>query len=159
MNRTFCLLLAAAMLTAACGRVEPPAAAARHAEVLAAELGTWRSRGWVHDGREGWPLEAAWRCRPGAPGKVNDCKWRLMSRNPLLGIERFDPALATFMHTLEPSGPGLWRGRWEFVHEGSPGVGINEVRVVSAREWQQNTAIDIAGRRVLQLSLTHRRVR
>jgi len=130
----------------------------QHPEVLAAELGVWRSKGWVSDGRSGSPLEAAWKCER-RDGGENRCKWRLMSREPLLGAERFDPALAKFMYTLAPVAPGIMHGHWEFTDDGASGVGVNEVRIVSAREWRQHTAIDIDGKRVLELNLTHRRIR
>lgn len=154
------LVAAATFVTAAplAGCDAGAAMPAQHREVLAAELGVWRAKGWVSDGRGGSPLEAAWKCERRDDGG-NRCKWRLMSREPLLGAERFEPALAHFMDTLAPVAPGLLRGRWEFADDGARGVGVNEVRIVSAREWRQHTAIDIDGIRVLELNLTHRRVR
>jgi hypothetical protein len=136
---------------------QPHAASGSHPAVLAAQIGVWRAQGWLTDGVEAQPFEAAWKCKPA--GAVNECKWRMMSRNRLLGAERFEPALGGFMYTLAPDGPGKMLGRWEFAVDGERGVGVNEVHIVSPREWRQQTAIDIGGKRVFEVSLTHRRVR
>jgi hypothetical protein len=153
-------VLAFAFATVHCTAQAPD----RTAALLEAQLGKWQAEGWMFNGVEGYRVKAIWECKRAVDRRRNVCTWQPQPEDrattTVRQFSQYDPGLAGFLHTLEPAVDGkTMTGSWEFTDAGKTAVGINRVVIEAPGEWVQHTTVEAGGRRINEISVTHRRVK
>lgn len=175
---SWALAAAALALTGPVSDAAEPSASAQEvpAEIVAMlkeHLGKWRTEGqWISNG-DAKPTKATWECKAAVGGIGNVCTWNheWADRPPdaALEIMGYDPKLKTMSitrvtdtgltNTAKPSVHGkTMTVRWESTQDGKRSVGFNEVIVKAPGEWIQRMTIDMEGKRVTEMNVTHHRV-
>lgn len=149
----------------------PPEVAA----MLKEHRGKWRTEGqWISHGKA-QPAKASWECKAAVDGIGNVCTWNheWADRAPdsALEIMGYDPdqkALSItrvtdrgFIHTATPiivRGNTMTR-RWESNEDGKISVGVNEIVVKAPGDWVQHMTIEVDGKRITEMNVTHHRVK
>jgi hypothetical protein len=161
-------------LVAAQSPPPPPAMPAEIAAALKQHEGKWRTEARIVAGDKTFDATATWDCQPAAGGSGLVCNWAHFWPGGVwdraIEVVGYDPAAKdalTFSRvtdkgiastvTVTVRGNTLIR-RWEGTQEGKPLVGINEVRMTADGPWTQKTTVDVAGKRVSEMQMTHRRV-
>lgn len=172
-------LAVAAFSLAAVGNAaaeSPAPASAMPAEIAAMlkeHLGKWRTEGqWISLGKA-QPTAATWECKAAVNGVGNVCTWHHewadRPADSALEIMGYDPDRKTLsitrvtdsglIHTATTTVRGnTMTGRWESAKDGKTSIGLNEIVVKAPGEWIQHMTIDVDGKRVTEMNVTHHRV-
>jgi len=165
--------LAAAGSDAAEWPAPDPRVPAEIVAMLKEHLGKWHTEGeWISNGKA-QPTKATWECRAAVGGIGNICTWNheWADRAPdsALEIIGYDPERKTLRGMRVTDGGVISTaattvqgntmiGHWESVEGGKKSVGHNEIVVKTPGEWVQHMTIDVDGKRVTEMNVTHHRV-
>ena len=169
------LVVASLALAAAIGDAAPGADPQVPADVVAMlkeHRGKWHADGqWITHGKSE-PTSATWECKAAAGGIGNVCTWHDVwadHTQSALEVMGYDSKLKTmsitrvmddgFIRTVTPTVKGnTMVVRWTSTEDGKTSVGFNEVVVKSPGHWEQHMTIDVDGKRVNEMRVTHTRV-
>lgn len=167
------LVLAAANSDAAKPQAPVPEVPAEVLAMLKEHRGVWRTEGeWIADGKS-QPTKATWECNAAVDGVGNVCIWRHQwadrPADAALEIMGYDPNLKTLsitrvtdlgvVHTATPTVRGnTMVYRWQSAKDGKTSIGSNEIVVKSSGEWVQHMTIEVDGKSVTEMNVTHHRV-